>query len=223
MSTIGKTKKKGYGLFLAFLFTACSFAQESATKVSFSPIASTQLLPDTYLLSLTISATADKPTIALSLLGKAHKELAKLGLPFSGGKFYLDRNCMLDKGTQKCQGFKATAFYEFHLQDPQPQSTILEALSSIDGINFAIHQTEWIISPARQEKAKEELMLSILDKAKTFSDQMGKKLNKSCTIESISYQPDHTPIFHAKAQSLPEPTKEPQTISITANISLICR
>jgi uncharacterized protein YggE len=194
-----------------------------ATKVSFSTTASTQLLPDTYILSLTISATDNKPATALSLLGRAHKELAKLGLPFSGGKFYLDRNCFLDKGTQKCQGFKGTAFYEFRLQDPQPQSTILETLSSIDGINFAIHQTEWVLSPAHQEQVKEELMLSLLDKAKIFSDQMGKKLNKTCTIESISYQPNHTPILYAKAQSLPEPTKEPQTISITANISLICR
>jgi len=210
-------------VFLVLLFAFCGFAQEIATKVSFSSTASTQLLPDTYLLSLTISATASKESTALSLLGKAHKELAKLSLPFSGGKFYLDRNCLLDKGTQKCQGFKASASYEFHLQDIQRQAAIFETLSSIDGINFAVHQTEWMISPARQEKAKEELMLSLLDKAKTFSDQIGKRLNKSCAIESISYQPSHTPILYAKTQTLPEPTKEPQTISITANISLICR
>jgi hypothetical protein len=66
-------------------------------------------------------------------------------------------------------------------------------------------------------------MLPLLDKAKTFSDQIGRKLNKLCTIESISYQPSYTPILYAKTQSLPEPTKEPQTLSITANISLVCR
>jgi uncharacterized protein YggE len=216
-------KREAMAVFLVLLFAFCGFTQEIATKVSFSTTASAQLLPDTYLLSLTISATANKEATALSLLGKAHKELAKLSLPFSGGKFYLDRNCLLDKGTQKCQGFKATAFYEFQVQDPQHQATIFETLSSIDGINFAVQRTEWIISPARQEKAKEELMLSLIDKAKTLSDQIGKKLNKSCTIESISYQLNHTPILYAKAQSLPEPTKEPQTVSITANISLICR
>jgi uncharacterized protein YggE len=210
-------------IFLILFFTAFGFAQEGATKVSFSHTVDTQLLPDTYLLSLSISATASKESVALSLLGKAHKELAKLSLPFSGGKFYLDRNCLLDKGTQKCQGFKAMAFYEFRLQDPQHQTAIFETLSSIDGINFAIHQTEWTVSPARQEKAREELIFSLLDKAKTFSDQIGKKLNKSCTIESISYQPSYMPIPYAKTQSLPEPTKEPQTLSITANISLVCR
>jgi hypothetical protein len=71
----------------------------------------------------------------------------------------------------------AKANYEFHLENPP----------SLDGINFAIHQT---------------------DRQKKFNNMQYKK----CLV-SRSYMP----IPYAKAQIALEPTRETQNISILAN------
>jgi len=89
-------------LFFLLSLWALSFAQDSPLRVFVNLTQSAQIAPDIYILTLTISTEADKEVKALSLLGSVDRELSQLGLPYSGGNYWVDRKCFMGKNTQIC-------------------------------------------------------------------------------------------------------------------------
>jgi hypothetical protein len=175
---------------------------------------------------LTISTEADKEIKALSLLGRIDRELSQLGLPYSGGNYWVDRKCFMEKNTQKCEGFRAQALYQFRLKDAKDQDLILQKLAQMEGISFSIQGTQWIVSANAQEAKKQELMFSLLDKATAFTTEISKKLKRECQIESISYDGPllNSPIYgEARGISAPQPIKDLQTITVFMRLSLVCK
>jgi len=213
-------------LFLLLSLWTLSFAQDNPLRVFVSLTQSAQIEPDIYILTLTISTEADKEVKALSLLGRVDRELSQLGLPYSGGNYWVDRKCFVGKNTQKCEGFRAQAFYQFRLKDAKDQDLILQKLAQMKGISFSIHGTQWIVSENTQEAKKQELMFSLLDKASAFTTEISKKLKRECQIESISYDGPllYLPIYgEARGMSAPQPTKDLQTITVFMRLSLVCK
>jgi hypothetical protein len=175
---------------------------------------------------LTISTEADKEIKVLSLLGRVDRELSQLGLPYSGGNYWVDRKCFMEKNTQKCEGFRAQAFYQFRLKDAKDQDLILQKLAEVKGISFSIQGTQWIVSANAQEAKKQELMFSLLDRANIFTTEISKKLKRECQIESISYDGPllYLPTYaEVKGISAPQPTKDLQTITVFMRLSLVCK
>ncbi len=213
-------------LFLLLSLWALSFAQDNPLRVFVSLTQSAQIAPDIYILTLTISTEADKEVKALSLLGRVDRELSKLGLPYSGGNYWVDKKCFMEKNTQKCEGFRAQAFYQFRLRDAKDQDLILQKLAQMEGISFSIQETQWIVSENTQEAKRKELMFSLLDKATAFTTEISKKLKRECQMESISYD---GPLLYLPAYaevqgiSAPQPTKDLQTITVFMRLSLVCK
>jgi hypothetical protein len=138
-------------LFLLLSLWALSFAQDNPLRVFVNLAQSDQIAPDIYILTLTISTEADKEVKALSLLGRVDKELSQLGLPYSGGNYWVDKKCFMEKNIQKCEGFRAQAFYQFRLRDVKDQDLILQKLAQMEGISSSIQGTQWIASANAQE------------------------------------------------------------------------
>jgi hypothetical protein len=213
-------------LFLLLSLWTLSFAQDNPIRVFVNLAQSTQIEPDIYILTLNISAEADKEIKALSLLGRVDRELSQLGLPYSGGNYWVDRKCFMEKNTQKCEGFRAQAFYQFRLRDIKDQDLILQKLAQMEGISFSIQGTQWIVSENTQETKKQELMFSLLDKAFAFATEISKKLKRECQIESITYDGPllYLPTYaEVKGISAPQPTKDLQTITVFMRLSLVCK
>jgi hypothetical protein len=212
-------------LFLLLSLWGLSFAQDNPIRVFVNLAQSAQIAPDIYILTLTISAEADKEVKALSLLGRVDRELNQLGLPYSGGNYWVDRKCFMGKNTQICE-FSAKALYQFRLKDVKDQDLILQKLAQMEGISFTIQGTQWIVSANAQEAKKQELMFSLLDKATAFTTEISKKLRKECQIESITYDGPilHLPTYaEVKGISAPQPTKDLQTITVFMRLSLVCK
>jgi hypothetical protein len=213
-------------LFLLLGFWALSFAQDNLSRVFIHLSQSAQIAPDIYTLTLNISAEADKEVKALSLLGRVDRELSQLGLPYSGGNYWVDKKCFMEKNIQKCEGFRAQAFYQFKLKDVKDQDLILQKLAEVKGISFSIQETQWIVSEDVQEAKKQELIFSLLDRAIAFTTEVSKKLKRECQIESITYD---SPLFYspkyveARGVSAPQPTKDLQTITVSMRLSLVCK
>jgi hypothetical protein len=215
-------------LFLLLSFWALSFAQDNPLRVFIHLSQSTQIAPDIYTLTLNISAEADKEVKALSLLGRVDRELSQLGLPYSGGNYWVDKKCFMEKNIQKCEGFRAQALYQFRLKDVKDQDLILQKLAQVGGISFSIQETQWIVSEDVQEAKKQELIFSLLDKATAFTTEFSKKLKRECQIESITYD---SPVFYSPkyvdarvlSVSAPQPTKDLQTITVSMRLSLACK
>ena len=213
-------------LFLLLSLWALSFAQDNPIRVFVNLTQSAQIAPDVYILTLTISTEADKEVKALSLLGRVDRELSQLGLPYSGGNYWVDKKCFMEKNTQKCEGFRAQALYQFRLKDAKDQDLILQKLAQMEGISFSIHGTQWIVSENTQEAKKQQLMFSLLDRANIFTTEISKKLKRECQIESISYDGPllHSPIYgEARGISAPQPIKDLQTITVFMRLSLVCK
>ncbi len=212
--------------FLLLSLWALSFAQDNPIRVFVNLTQSAQMAPDIYILTLNIFAEADKEIKALSLLGRVDRELSQLGLPYSGGNYWVDRKCFMEQHTQKCEGFRAQALYQFRLEDAKDQELILQKLAQMEGISFSIQGTQWIVSANVQEAKKQELMFSLLDRATAFTTEISKKLKRECQIESISYDGPllYSPIYgEVQGMSAPQPTKDLQTITVFMRLSLVCR
>ena len=212
-------------LFLLLSLWALSFAQDNPLRVFVSLTQSAQIEPDIYTVILTISTEADKEVKALSLPGRVDRELSQMRLPYSGGTYWVDRKCFMEKHTQRCE-FSAKAFYQFRLKDAKDQDLILQKLAQMEGISFSIHGTQWIVSANAQEAKKQELMFSLLDRATIFTTEISKKLKRECQIESIGYDGPllYSPIYgEARGISAPQPTKDLQTITVFMRLSLICK
>jgi uncharacterized protein YggE len=213
-------------LFLLFSLWTLSFAQDNPIRVFVNLTQSAQIAPDIYILTLTISTEADKEIKALSLLGSVDRELSQLGLSYSGGNYWVDRKCFMEKNTQKCEGFRAQALYQFRLRDIKDQDLILQKLAQVGGISFSIQGTQWIVSEDVQEAKKQELIFSLLDKATAFTTEFSKKLKRECQIESIGYDGPllYLPTYaEVKGMSAPQPTKDLQTITVFMRLSLVCK
>ncbi len=100
---------------------ALSFAQDNLLRVFVNLTQSAQIAPDIYILTLNIFEEADKEVKALSLLGRVDRELSQRGLSYSGGNYWVDRKCFMEKNTQKCEGFRAQALYQFRLKNVKDQ------------------------------------------------------------------------------------------------------
>jgi hypothetical protein len=211
--------------FLLLSLWALSFAQDNPLRVFVSLTQSAQIAPDIYILTLTISTEVDKEVKALSLLRRVDRELSQLGLPYSGGNYWVDRKCFMEKNTQRCE-FSAKAFYQFRLKDAKDPDLILQKLAQMEGISFSIQGTQWIVSANAQEAKKQELMFSLLDRANIFTTEISKKLKRECQIESITYD---SPLLYspkyvdARGVSAPQPTKDMQTITVSMRLSLVCK
>jgi hypothetical protein len=120
-------------------------------------------------------------------MGRVDRELSQPGLSYSGGNYWVDRKCSVEKNIQKCEGFRAQALYQFRLRDVKDQDLILQKLAQMEGISFSIHGAQWIVSANAQEAKKQELMFSLLDRTTAFTTEFSKKLRKECKIESITY------------------------------------
>ncbi len=202
-----------------------SFAQDNPLRVFVNLTQSAQIEPDIYTLTLNISTDADKEIKALSLLGRIDRELSQLGLSYSGGNYWVDKKCFMEKHTQRCE-FSAKAFYQFRLKDVKDQDLILQKLAQMEGISFTIHRTQWIVSANTQEAKKQELIFSLLDRATAFTTEISKKLKRECQIESISYDGPllYSPIYgEARGISAPQPNKDLQTITVFMRLSLVCK
>jgi len=206
---------------------ALSFAQDNPLRIFVKLTQSAQIEPDIYTVLLTISTEADKEVKALSLLGRVDRELSQLGLPYSGGTYWVDRKCFVGKNTQICE-FSAKALYQFRLKDVKEQDLIVQKLARVEGISFTIHGTQWIVSANVQEAKKQELMFSLLDRATAFTTEISKKLKRECQIESITFDGPllHLPKYvdaRGASVSASQPTKDLQTITVFMRLSLVCK
>jgi hypothetical protein len=114
-------------LLLLLSLWALSFAQDNPIRVFVNLTQSAHIEPDIYTVILTISTEADKEAKALSLLGRVDRELSQLGLSYSGGTYWVDRKCFMEKHTQRCE-FSAKALYQFRLKDVKDQDLIIQKL-----------------------------------------------------------------------------------------------
>jgi hypothetical protein len=82
------------------------------------------------------------------------------------------------------------------------------------------------------EQIENQLKLSVIDKALYFTQQVSKKLNKSCNIKSLDYESDQVypmPIYRtmlmktAESVSAPEPKKDINFIDIKVKAEIICK
>jgi len=214
-------------LFLLLSLWALSFAQDNPLRIFVKLTQSAQIEPDIYTVFLTISTEADKEVKALSLLGRVDRELSQLGLPYSGGTYWVDRKCFVGKNTRICE-FSAKAIYQFRLKDVKEQDLIVQKLAQVEGISFTIHGTQWIVSANVQEAKKQELMFSLLDRATAFTTEISKKLKRECQIESITFDGPllHLPKYvdaRGASVSASQPTKDLQTITVFMRLSFVCK
>jgi hypothetical protein len=196
-----------------------------------------EIEPDILAVSVNISVKGSKESEIINMLGEVDRSIRDLGFEYKGGKFSVYKNCWWENNKTKCEGFKGNSFYVFELKNPTDQNKIYEKLSYFSGkykdkLDYSVSQPEWTASKEKTEQIEYQLKLSVIDKALSFTQQVSKKLNKSCNIKSLDYESDQVypmPIYRAmlmstaESVSAPEPKKDINFIDIKVKTEIICK
>ena len=132
---------------------------------------------------------------------------------------------------------KEALFFVFELKNPADQNKIYEKLSYFsdkykEKLDYNISQPEWTASKEKIEQIENQLKLSVIDKALSFTQQISNKLNKSCNVKSLDYESDQVypiPIYRtmlmktADSVSVPEPKKDINFIDVKVKAEIICK
>jgi len=196
-----------------------------------------EIEPDILAVSVDISVKGSKESELINILGEVDKSIRDLGFEYKGGKFSVYKNCWWENNKTKCEGFKGSSFYVFELKNPTDQNKIYEKLSYFSDkyknkLDYSVSQPEWTASKEKTEQIEYQLKLSVIDKALSFTQQVSKKLNKSCNIKSLDYESDQVypmPIYRtmlmktAESVSAPEPKNNINFIDIKVKTEIICK
>lgn len=194
--------------------------------------------PDILAVNVNLSVKGSKESEIINMLSEVDKSIRDLGFEYKGGKFSVYKNCWWENNKNKCEGFKGSSSYVFELKNPTDQNKVYEKLSYFSGkykdrLDYSVSQPEWIASKEKTEQIENQLKLSVIDEALFFTQQISKKLNKSCNIKSLDYESDRVytiPIYRdimlmktAESVSAPEPKKDINFIDIKVKAEIICK
>jgi len=231
-------------LFIIFLSISNAFSEPvDSTKVYITLEETKELIPDIYVISISVNVNSIQEAETIKILGNVDKSIKNLHLNYKGGKYNVYRNCWWEKGKEKCSGYKGNVYYYFELEKPEQQNKILETLTDLqekyqDKVSLTISNPTWTVSKKNLKMAEEELKLEIIDTAQSFSKKISEKIGKICRITEINYDVRRPPIWYpfrdedimlksATRESkisleAPTPVKEEKTISVKTSITLIC-
>jgi len=231
-------------VFIIFLSISNAFSEPvDSTKVYITLEETKELIPDIYVISISINVNSVQEAETIKILGIVDKSIKNLHLNYKGGKYNVYRNCWWEKGEEKCSGYKGNVYYYFELEKPEQQNKILETLTELqekyqDKVSLTISNPTWTVSKKNLKIAEEELKLEIIDTAQSFSKKISEKIGKICHITEINYDVRRPPIWYpfrdedimlksATRESkisleAPTPVKEEKTISVKTSITLIC-
>jgi len=231
-------------LFIIFLSISNAFSEPvDSTKVYITLEETKELIPDIYVISISVNVNSIQEAETIKILGNVDKSIKNLHLNYKGGKYNVYRNCWWEKGKEKCSGYKGNVYYHFELEKPEQQNKILETLTDLqekyqDKVSLTISNPTWTVSKKNLKMAEEELKLEIIDTAQSFSKKISEKIGKICRITEINYDVRRPPIWYpfrdedimlksATRESkisleAPTPVKEEKTISVKTSITLIC-
>jgi len=231
-------------LFIIFLSISNAFSEPvDSTKVYITLEETKELIPDIYVISISVNVNSIQEAETIKILGNVDKSIKNLHLNYKGGKYNVYRNCWWEKGKEKCSGYKGNVYYYFELEKPEQQNKILETLTDLqekyqDKVSLTISNPTWTVSKKNLKMAEEELKLEIIDTAQSFSKKISEKIGKICRITEINYDVRRPPIWYPFRDEdimlksttreskisleAPTPVKEEKTISVKTSITLIC-
>ena len=188
------------------------------------------LLPDEYFFRVEAVVKASTEKEVLKILGALDAKVRKLKIKYKGGKFYTSQNCIWKKESLVCQGYKGSIFYTFEGKSPVIQEKAITPFMKLKNLypgsfSYFVRGQGWEISPSRSERERTKLILELEKKALEISKQIAQVLSGTCSIEKINYKSSNFPIFPLRAEkslSLPEPTKDIQTLKVRAVVTLKC-
>ncbi|WP_084274812.1 hypothetical protein [Nitratiruptor tergarcus] len=216
---------------LLLLFLVGGVAAPNGTEIIIEFTKSAKVMPDTYSFGLHIFMKDPKEKVILNTLGAVDKTIRNLKISYEGGRYELHQNCFWQKEKRICEGYKGSVSYRFFLKNPQKQNEIFEAIENLkkrmqESFHYSVVYPHWQISQSKQNQVIQKLQLGVIDKAKVFGKQAGKRLAKQCDIKSIDYITRLYPVVKSMAAKAsvqaPQPAKEEQSMSVRAKVRFIC-
>lgn len=225
-------------LSIIFSLTQVYGAEDRSTVVAITLEDTREIVPDILHMNVEVNVSAQKEMEVINILGEVDKTLRSLNISYKDGRYHVEKRCWWEKEKRKCSGYNGSIRYVFELKEPSEQNIIFEAVERIkdrygEQLSYAISDPSWIVSKKELKRLDDELKLSIIDTVKDFSERVGKRLDKVCSITSIDYEMKRPVIFEdypyykgitamKKGIEAPEPKREEKTISVKASVRLRC-
>ncbi len=179
--------------------------------------------PYLYKLSIRIETTSTSTSNLISYLGDLDKKIRSLKIKYEGGNFNIVKNCFFVKNHYTCEGYKAIDSYNFYMKSPKTQEEIFNALN---GINYDIVYSGFIIPKDQENKIKDTLKFDLANKSIKYAQEFSKIYNKTCFVKNIYYEThsNPAPIFRQVINmQTPIPSNSNKTISMSANLKISCK
>jgi len=221
---------------VALLLTALpvsSRAEKPPLVITTTLEARRELVPDLYILPVSIAIRRPKEQGVLSALGRIDEAVRALGLDYRGGSYALTKNCRWDGKRRVCKGYRGWVRYAFRLKEVEKQDVVLELLTGLKDrldqeVDISVESPRWEVSPQREQAVREELQLELIRRARRFGQKLSKELGEDCCPVEIDFSATLSPIrafMRAKLEAgieAPQPRRAPQVITLRARVKYRC-
>ena len=207
---------------------------QAETKVTDTITVYEEVLPDVFVLPLSVEVRADEEGTVLKTLSAVDEAMRKLGLKYSGGNYSIweDRFWNSKEKRYERNGFVGRIHYRFLLKKPEAQSSVYDALERLRKnyrFAYSVSSPHWEISGEKSEAVKENLKRSLLSAAKREAQLLSDSLEKSCSISEVDFsQRTFYPVYREKTllrteTAPPLSRREESKLSVSARVKFICK
>ncbi len=226
------------GFFLVLLASLLLWGGEKCegTKIAMRLETQAQIEPDRYVVPLKIFIKNRSEERILATLGAIDRALRELALAYRGGEYELVPHCYWQKEKRICKGYEGGVFYSFLLKTPQEQNRIFTTLKYLQqklplSFGYEVERPHWEASSLKREEELRRLRLLLIEQAKKFAKEAGKRLGKICEVVAIDYSSRYIPLLRtykempmaAPSLAAPEPAKEKERVKVEAHVRYLCR
>ncbi len=216
---------------LTVLFLTLTVASSMGATVSDRIAVWQWVKPDTYTLSLQITARGESEEEVLKALKAADDFLRETGLKYRGGNFSI---LPLREWNQREKryietGFTGSATYTFLLRTPLQQEEVFRALEKAKRIapfKYSVKRVRWEVSPERRKEALQSLKERALKEVLAEGERLGRILKGKCLLKELNFNPSPLPfpfkVLKAEGVAAPSPRRSLERIKLEASFKLEC-
>ena len=203
-----------------------------ATEIKDTVVASQEVKPDVYCVSVTVSVRGNSEAFVLQSLKRADDYVKRLHLRYTGGNFTLYPETEWNPVEKRyfVTGFAGKIRYTFQLKDPAEQEEIVRALETAKvgaPLTYTISSVGWCISEPLKRRTLLRLKLKALKEAEREASVFGREFHSTCRIEKISFLSSEPPLILETLRkgklALPEPPQTSKRLTVKASTVIKCK
>jgi len=222
--------KMKYVLALMLLFTGLSAYAGQAVTINDSLTVSADITPDTMTSQVTVSTVADSFSKAAEQMEKASEIIKSNSDTCSFNSYRVSPKYRYTDGKRIDDGFEGYLYSPCSFKEIGAYNDLLNNLDTLSSeLSVSISPISWVTNPDRLDAIETQLKIDLIKEIYSILPAYSGATQKQCSLTTVDYtgsvRDTYSPVLmrtEAKI-NVSAPDRSDKAVSVSANISLICK